>query len=79
MVETGKIKKLCHEEGILHYIDVETCCFLSILKKKSSWKLTGERHSLYIYSYTHARLAIKPKEEGGVHINVRLVMTQSMR
>lgn len=79
MVEAGKITKSCHEVGILHYIDVETCCFLSILKKKSSRKLTGKCHSLYIYNYTHARLAIKPKEEGGVYINVRLVMTQSMR
>lgn len=28
---------------------------------------------------THARLAVKPQEEGGVYINVRVLMTQSLR
>lgn len=27
----------------------------------------------------HARLAFKPEEEGGVYINVRVLMTQSLR
>lgn len=55
-------------------------CFTDMLKKEEKRKKkfkTDRKTSDCIHS--HARLAIEPKTEGGVYINVRVVMAQRMR